>query len=57
MQLGRPVATGVVVEQTTRIEEERARDVPAPEAKQGRGGDARAPGAPAVEVPSGVAGR
>ncbi len=57
MQLGRPLATGVVVEETTRIEGGRERDVPAPEAKRGRESDARASGATAVEVPSGVAGR
>ncbi|MET7297504.1 hypothetical protein [Embleya sp. NPDC005575] len=57
MQLGRPVATGVVVEQATRVEEARERDVAAPEVKQGQGDDARASGATAVEVSSGVAGR
>ncbi|MYS84168.1 hypothetical protein [Embleya scabrispora] len=57
MQLGRPVATGVVVERAARIEEERGREMAAPEAKQDRGGEPRASGATEVEVPSGVAGR
>ncbi|MFI6977952.1 hypothetical protein ACIBSV_05100 [Embleya sp. NPDC050154] len=56
MQLGRPVATGVVVERVTR-EEERERDVVASEPKEGRGADGRAPAVPAVEVPPVVAGR
>lgn len=55
MQLGRPVATGVVVERVTRVEEER--DVVASEPKEGRGSDGRAPAVPAVEVPPVVAGR
>ncbi|MGW1995405.1 hypothetical protein [Embleya sp. NPDC001921] len=57
MQLGRPVATGVVVERVTRVEEERERDVVAPGPKEGRGPDGPAPAVPAVEVPPVVAGR
>ncbi|MFI1377892.1 hypothetical protein [Embleya sp. NPDC020886] len=57
MQLGRPVATGVVVERATQVEEERERDAAVPEGTQGRRGDARASGPSVAEVPSGVAGR
>ncbi|WP_406299100.1 hypothetical protein OG948_27985 [Embleya sp. NBC_00888] len=57
MQLGRPVATGVVVERVTRVEEERERNVVASEPKEVRGSDGRAPAVPAVEVPPVVAGR